>query len=227
MRTDRLRLRGGPDVPNELIERARSGDEAALRKLYEEQRPRVMRLAFALLGDAAEAEDVMQDVLVYALTNLDQYDPDRGSFATWVNTIALSRTRDRGRRLRRQLTHLRDSFFGLPTRTENEPHRAIEAVDAAAAVGPALAKLTRIQREAIVLREVEGLSFREIGEQLGIPMRTAQARVTSAHSALRKALQDSGADGFGSQSDRRDTSSNTADESGGMSVDRPSDEKHG
>lgn len=61
-------------MTRELITKARSGDEAALRSLYETYRGRVMRLAFALLGDMDDAEDMMQDVMVYALTHLEAYD---------------------------------------------------------------------------------------------------------------------------------------------------------
>jgi RNA polymerase sigma-70 factor (ECF subfamily) len=175
-------------LSNQLIQQARSGDEVALRKLYEEHRPRVMRLAYAMLGDAAEAEDVVQDVMVYALTHLDKYDPERGAFTTWLHTIAVSRTRDRGRRIRLHLSRLQDWMHRQATDHAPGPESALDGIDAVSRIGPALAELTRLQREAVVLREVEGLSYKEIGEVLDIPMRTAQARVVSAHAALRRSL---------------------------------------
>jgi RNA polymerase sigma-70 factor (ECF subfamily) len=72
-----------------VMDRARAGDEAALRALYEEHRGPVMRLALAILGDENEAEDVMQDVLVYARTHLDRYDARRGALGTWLHMLAV------------------------------------------------------------------------------------------------------------------------------------------
>jgi RNA polymerase sigma-70 factor, ECF subfamily len=177
-----------PVMSADLLQRARAGDEAALRSLYEEHRPRVLRLAFALLGDADEAEDVMQDVMVYALTHLDRYDPERAAFPTWLHTIVVSRCRDRYRRQAVSLRRIAE-WWG----ERHEPHGAgpdaeIERIDARDQVGRALKRLTPLQREALVLREVEDLTFEEIGRVLGVPLRTAQARVASAHMALRRAL---------------------------------------
>jgi RNA polymerase sigma-70 factor, ECF subfamily len=167
---------------------AQSGNEAALRAVYEDHRPRVLRLAFSLLGDADEAEDVMQDVLVYALTHLDRYEPERAAFATWLHTITVNRCRDRVRRERLGLRRIADWWRGRQEPSQDGPEAGLDRLDAAGRVGRALAALTPRQREAIVLREVEGLSFEELGQVLGVPMRTAQARVTSAYGAMRRAL---------------------------------------
>lgn len=175
-----------PNLPH-LIARARAGDEAALRWLYEAHRPRVHRLAVGLLGDGDEADDIVQDVMIYALGHLDRYDPDRAAFTTWLHTIAVSRCRDRGRRARRRLGGLRAwwSAFGEPSA---DPEAGLDRIDAQGALGQALGSLTPLQREALALRVVAELSFQEIGDALGIPLRTAQTRVTGAVAALRRAM---------------------------------------
>jgi RNA polymerase sigma-70 factor (ECF subfamily) len=181
----------------DVIRRARSGDEAALRTLYETHRPRVMRLAYSLLGDADEAEDVTQDVLIYALNKLDRYDPSRAAFTTWLHMITVSRCRDRARRARTALASVTGWLRGSRDQVAPDPESRLDRLDAASRIGPALAKLTPLQREALVLREVEELSFAEIGTVLDVPMRTAQARVTSAYAALRQSLGATTAAGTG------------------------------
>jgi RNA polymerase sigma-70 factor (ECF subfamily) len=169
------------------LTRARAGDEAALRELYEANRGRVLRLATAILGDPDEAEDVMQDVCVYALTHLSEYDQERAAFTTWLHTITVSRCRDRIRRRRYSLSRLAALWRADP-RPESDPAQGLGAIAAAAMLKPGLAHLTPLQREALALRYVEDLSFEDMGRVLNIPMRTAQTRVTGALAALRRTL---------------------------------------
>ena len=168
--------------------RARSGDQAALRELYEAHRGRVLRLAFAVLGDADEAEDVMQDVMVYALTHLDSYDPDKAAFGTWLHTITISRSRDRLRRQRVRLSRLASLWRNSDGRAP-DPAEGVTALDASSVLRAGLGSLTATQREALALRFLEEMSFEEMGQVLGVPMRTAQARVNSATLALRRSLE--------------------------------------
>jgi RNA polymerase sigma factor (sigma-70 family) len=185
-----------PEAGDALLQRARAGHEAAQRELYEAHRARVLRLAYALLGDADDAEDVMQDVMVYALTNLNRYDPSRAALSTWLHTITLSRCRDRARRRRMGLRRVTDWLQGrAEDAVEVGPEANLERFDARLRVGQALSRLTRVQREAIVLREVVELTFEEMATVLGVPLRTAQARVTSAHAAVRRQLRGERKDG--------------------------------
>gem|GEM_PF-519573 len=175
-----------PDIQH-LIARARQGDEAALRWLYETHRTRIHRLAVTLLGDGDEADDVVQDVMIYALRNLDRYQSERAAFGTWLHTVTVSRCRDRGRRARRGAAGLR-AWWSSNGEEAVDPEDNVARIDARGALGPALASLTPLQREALALRAVSELSFQEIGDALGIPLRTAQTRVTGAIAALRRAL---------------------------------------
>lgn len=155
----------------------------------------MLRLAYSLLGDPAEAEDVMQDVMVHALTHLERYEPERAAFSTWLHVLTLNRCRDRARRRARGLRRLGDWLRMEPRPAPPDPEAGIQRIDAQAEVSAALRRLTPRQREAIVLREVEGLTFAEMADVLGVPLRTAQARVTSAHAAMRRALAREADDG--------------------------------
>ena len=88
------------------IERWRNGDQRAAEALYADHRTRVFRLAYGLLGNVQDAEEVAQDTLSYALINIARFDADRAQFSTWLHTIAVSRVRDRQRRKRFSLTSL-------------------------------------------------------------------------------------------------------------------------
>ena len=81
-----------------LIERWQAGDERAAEALYNQHRGATFGLAFALLDDAADAEEVAQDALTYALTHIDRYDRQKARFATWLHTITVSRCRNKRRR---------------------------------------------------------------------------------------------------------------------------------
>ncbi len=177
-----------PALSADLLRQARAGDEAALRFIYESHRERVLRLAACLLGDAAEAEDVTQEVMVFALTRLDRFDPRRAAFSTWLHAITLNRCRDRARRQRLGVRRIADWLAGRQPAAERDPTAAFDIVDERDRIGRALATLTDRQREALVLRAVEGLSYEELGQVLGVPLRTAQARVRAAVMAMREAL---------------------------------------
>jgi RNA polymerase sigma-70 factor (ECF subfamily) len=125
--------------------------------------------------------------MVYALTRLDRYRAERAAFGTWLHTITLSRCRDRARRRQAAGRRLAE-WLGLRPPTVPGPEAGLGRLDAASRVGRALETLTPLQREALVLREVEGLSFREMGEVLGVPLRTAQTRVNAAYTGLRRAM---------------------------------------
>ncbi len=154
-----------------------------------------MRLAYGLLGDADDAEDVMQDVMVYALSHLDRYDHRRAAFGTWLHVMTVSRCRDRRRRKRLGVERLARWLRDEQDAKVVDPDERLGRLDASTRIGRALDALTDIQREAVVLREIEGMSYREIGEVLSVPMRTAQTRVASGYSALRRALEQAGGSG--------------------------------
>src|SRR5512135_113045 len=85
---------------DELIHRWQEQDERAAEALYNHFRDQVFQLAYGLLGNLADAEEVAQDALGYALLNIRRFDPDRSSFRTWLHTITVSRCRNRYRRKR-------------------------------------------------------------------------------------------------------------------------------
>lgn len=178
------------DTPT-WIQDWRSGDERAAEALYNTYRADLYRLAYGLLGNAEDAEEVAQDALTYALINIRLYVPERASFATWLHTIAVSRCRDRQRRKRLTTASL-TAWLGLGHDLA-DPQPGPEAIAIAQghreALLQAMQKLSPPLREALVLRYWAGHTFREIAEIMACPLPTAQSRLRLAYQQLRSVLQ--------------------------------------
>ena len=177
---------------NALIERCQAGDERATEVLYTYHRDQVFRLAYGILGDWEDAQEVAQDALIYALTKINRFNPQKARFSTWLHTITVCRCRNKFRSRRR--------FFGLSLTgwlerwaddvPESELDREAQIIRAELRdeVWQAIQALSRPLREAIILRHWAELTYREMAEVLGCPIRTAQSRVRLAHKSLRTTL---------------------------------------
>jgi RNA polymerase sigma-70 factor (ECF subfamily) len=143
-----------------------------------------------LLGDPADAEEVAQDALAYALQNIARYDPRRAGFATWLHTITVSRCRDRLRRRKRRrffLTSWLKRDDDVPDPTPSQEQRVVEA-ESRGEVLEAVRNLSPPLREAVLLRYWAGHTYREMAEIMGCPVPTAQSRVRLAYKHLRTTL---------------------------------------
>lgn len=182
------------DVPD-LIQRCLNGEQAAYADLYGLYAKDVYRLVFGLLGHQEDTEEVVQDAFVYAMRNLARYDPNKAAFRTWLFIIATSRARNKRRRRWLPTISLRQLLqSGLEPsdsgRSERPPETLAENTSRRRAVRQALSKLSPKLREAAVLRYFEGVTYREIGQILGIPPKTAESRVRLAHKAMRELISD-------------------------------------
>ncbi|MBL1133996.1 MAG: sigma-70 family RNA polymerase sigma factor [Chloroflexi bacterium] len=179
-------------ILNPLMTRIQRGDQTACTDLYDLYAPGVYRLAYSVLLHRQDAEDVVQEVFVYVFRNLKLYDPNRGQFRTWLYTITISRCRNARRRKMLPTVALSDLLLlGLePHGPESEnPETASLREDANRVLGQALKTLSSRLREAVALRYGQGLTYREMGEILNIPPKTAESRIRLAHEALRSAMQ--------------------------------------
>lgn len=177
-----------------LIQRWRGGDEHAAEAIYTQYRGAAFGLAYALLDSAADAEEVTQDVLAYALSHIDRYNPQRARFTTWLHTITISRCRNKRRR--RLLPSI--PFFAWLEGDNDvvDPSPDLETrlmqQDTRDEVWVALRALSEPLREAILLRHWADYSYQEMAQMLGCPVRTAQSRVRLAHQQLKKQLTEIG-----------------------------------
>ena len=176
-----------------LVERCRAGDVAAFEPLVEKYRQRVYRLAFNVLRDTEEALDAAQEAFIRAYQALPSF-RGQSAFYTWLFRITMNVASDRVRQ-----RAARGRAFGTERVEEEEWERTLvdrgEAPDASAAraeerrrIQRALESLPEHHRAIIMLSDLEGLSYREIAEVLGIPMGTVMSRLHNARKRLRQAL---------------------------------------
>ncbi len=169
----------------ELIARARAGDPAAERALYEAHVDRVYRLAYRFAGDADLARDFTQDTFIRAFERLDGF---RGAsqFATWLHAIAVSVAlnglRDVKRRRMRE-TDLEEGREVAATGREAEP-------DLKKRLAAAIEALPEGYRTVFLMHDVEGYTHEEIGEVLNVEPGTSKAQLFRARAKLRVALAD-------------------------------------
>ncbi len=168
-----------------------AGEEGAQAEFYEAVAPGVYRLAYSILLDRLDAEDVVQESLVYAFRNLHRYDSARGMIRTWLYTITVSRCRNARRRKwlpSTALSHLLSLGQEPSAPLDHTPEAAVARMGVRDALEKALATLSPRLREAVALRYGQGLTYREMADVLDCPQKTAESRVRLAHEALREAL---------------------------------------
>ncbi len=184
----------------ELVERCAAGDEAACADLVAEHQRMVFQLACNLLGDRDEALDLSQDVFLRVFRTIHQF-RGQSQLRTWIYRIVVNQARNRQRWWRRRYRsyqvsldqHLEAHGDHLAGREQVAPDRMFAQKELAARLTSALEHLPFDQRTAIVLREVDGLSYEEIAYSLGVTLGTVKSRLTRARQALRTVLQGAGA----------------------------------
>jgi RNA polymerase sigma-70 factor (ECF subfamily) len=182
-----------PSDDADLVARMRSGDERALGELYDRWEDSVRVCALSIVDEAAEAEDVVEDVFWQAWRQSARFDPDRGSVGAWLLTIARSRALDRARARRRSretagLDDLEQSGSEAAMSPEGDPLSYTERGERSRMVREALRELPSEQRESLELAYFEGLSQSEIAERTGHPLGTVKTRMRLAMQKLRDSL---------------------------------------
>ncbi len=149
---------------------------------------RVYRLAYRLTGNPYDAEDITQEVFVRVFRSLDSYRP--GTFEGWLHRITTNLFLDTVRRKQRQRTDAlaEDAAERLPGR-EPGPEREYEFRHLTDDVQAALDALSPDFRAAVVLSDIEGLSYEEIATTLGIKLGTVRSRIHRGRAQLRRALE--------------------------------------
>lgn len=156
-------------------------------EIVEQHSSRVFRLAYRLTGNRHDAEDLTQEVFVRVFKSLSTYRP--GTFEGWLHRITVNMFLDGARRKQRQRTDLlsEEAAERLPGE-EPGPERAYEFRNLTDDVQQALSALPPDFRAAVVLCDIEGLSYEEVGEALGIKLGTVRSRIHRARARLRRSL---------------------------------------
>lgn len=165
-----------------LVERARVGDAGAFETLVRRYTRSAFAVALGVVKEPSDAEDVVQDAFITALERLEDCDPDR--FGAWFLRVV----RNRAHSVRRYLG-VREAapLDAVPTAsTDPGPARETERSQLRGELVKAIGELTDVQREVVLLHDLEGWKHREIGALLDLPEGTVRAHLFHARRALRQ-----------------------------------------
>lgn len=184
----------------ELAASCLRGDTAAWELLVRSQQRRVYGICYRFTGSATEAEDLTQDAFLKVYRHLASFDPAKASFGVWLTALTRNLLVDHYRRSRmeRASESLDEPFAGEddgPTRAERLPDpragqdRHVAGLELRAQVQTALAKISPELREAVIMRDLEDLDYREIAEVLCIPQGTVKSRISRGRAELARLLK--------------------------------------
>jgi RNA polymerase sigma-70 factor (ECF subfamily) len=185
-----------------LVRQCMAGDQQAWQQLVVSQHRRIYAICYRFTGSATDAEDLTQDVFLKLYRNLASFDTHKGSFQTWITTLARNLLVDHFRRTRAdRATDSLDASFGAEGNGDGlnagdrlaDPRPSPEAhasgLELKARIQQALAQLSPELREAVVFRDLEDMDYKEIAQVLRIPEGTVKSRISRGRGELARLLQ--------------------------------------
>lgn len=184
------------DVDAELVARVQRGDKRAFDLLVLKYQRKIMRLLSRLIRDPAEVEDVAQEAFIKAYRALPQFRGD-SAFYTWLYRIAINTARNwQSASMRRPITVNQietedgETFSQIDNLTDNStPESMVATREIVETVNAAMDALPEELRSAIVLREIEGMSYEDIAQSMGCPIGTVRSRIFRAREAIAAQLR--------------------------------------
>lgn len=196
---------GGETVPiqwakdddSALMDRVREGDSRALELLVQRWMPRLGGFLYRFTGDAGAVEDLIQETFLRVHAARASWQPG-GNFSAWVHTIARRLAMDRARSLARNPQHRATDRLGSPGATTSligkipdnapTPYTACSKLELLARLDQALRQVPDLYREAVILCDLQRLSYEEAAQILGTNAKTVSSRLARGRDALREAL---------------------------------------
>jgi RNA polymerase sigma-70 factor (ECF subfamily) len=183
----------------QIVRRCMDGDSSAWAEMVRTHHKRVYGLCYRFTGNPADAEDMTQDVFLKIYSNLGSFDAARGSLQVWITTMTRNLLVDNFRRTRNQraTSSLDDGWESAEelkpvdrlTARGVSPHEAAAQKELAAMVQNALARVSVELREAVILRDLQDLDYKEIAQVLGIPEGTVKSRISRGRAELARLLE--------------------------------------
>jgi len=183
---ERLAIMSDRQTEAEIIEACKQGDRDAFHRLFQDHKDRVFTIAFHYSGDEAMAHDVTQQVFLKLFTSINQFH-ENSQFTTWLYRIVANACTDEHRKRRRFVPFSPEievrTLVGKSTQEETYHRRQV-----ADSVRGAIGELSPKLRLPILLKYVEGLSYDEIAESLGVSIGTVSSRLNRGHKMLARKL---------------------------------------
>ena len=184
----------------ELALRCLAGDAYAWEQLAKSQHRRIYGICYRFTGSQSDAEDLAQEAFLKMYRNLASFDPAKGSFTTWLTTLTRNLLVDNYRRsrLERASDSLDEGYEGEedgPTKAERladggkSQEQHIAGLELRTQIQEALKQVSPDLREAVILRDLEDMDYKEIAEILGVPQGTVKSRISRGRSELARLLK--------------------------------------
>jgi len=183
-----------------LVRQCMAGDSQAWQQLVATQHRRIYAICYRFTGSGSDADDLTQEVFLKLYKNLGSFDTQKGSFQTWITTLARNLLVDHFRRTRldRASESLDATADGeadgatladrlADSRPSQEQH--VARLELKARVQNALKQLSPELREAVILRDLEDMDYKEISQVLRIPEGTVKSRISRGRGELARLLQ--------------------------------------
>ena len=185
---------------NLLVRRCISGDAAAWQEIVQRYHRRIYSICYRFAGSADDAQDLTQEVFIKMYRTLSSYDVERGGFMTWITTITRNLLVDHFRKSKQD--RITDSLDATPSEHEDSmplveqiqdkslpPDSRVQSRETGETVHRALQKLSPDLREAVILRDLQDLDYREIATVLKVPEGTVKSRINRGRAELARLLQ--------------------------------------
>jgi RNA polymerase sigma-70 factor (ECF subfamily) len=183
-----------------LVRRCITGDAAAWEEIVQRYNRRIYNICYRFAGSPDDAQDLTQEVFIKMYRTLSSYDVDRGAFMTWVTTVTRNLLVDHFRKTKQD--RMTDSLDTTSSEHEDamplseqipdrgpSPDNSVQGREAREAVHEALQKLSPELREAVILRDLQDLDYREIATVLKVPEGTVKSRINRGRAELARLLQ--------------------------------------
>ena len=182
-----------------VVRRCMDGDGLAWAEMVRAHHRRVYGLCYRFTGNGADAEDLTQDVFLKIFSNLRSFDAERGSFQVWITTMTRNLLVDNFRRTRNQRStdsldqgwDVADELAPIERLVGREvsPHESAARKELEKMVQEALACVSAELREAVILRDLQDLDYKEIAQVLHIPEGTVKSRISRGRAELARLLE--------------------------------------
>jgi len=184
---------------SQVVRRCMDGDSGAWAELVRTHHRRVYGLCYRFTGNPTDSEDLTQDVFLKIYSNLASFDTTRGSLQVWITTLTRNLLVDHFRRTRnlRATGSLDDGWESADelkpidrlTAKGPSPHESAAQKELAKMVQEALARVSVELREAVILRDLQDMDYKEIAQVLGIPEGTVKSRISRGRAELARLLE--------------------------------------
>ncbi len=180
-----------PHIDAELVTRCQRGDDGAWTELVDRYGRKVYAIAWHFTYDRAEAEELTQDCFLKLWENLDRYEPTEASLLAWIAALSRNLCIDHYRKRRREkgFRFLTDDAVSAILASGDDPQADAVRRERVRFLLEALADLPDELAEVVILRDLDGLDYREIGDFLQLPDGTVKSRLNRARIELAKAIR--------------------------------------